>query len=167
MKITDGKPVLNVEQVRALPEFGKLKGQQQKFVLLVSAGAKPLEAVRGAYNCRSKRSGERFLAGLLTRRSMQPILNRLFHNEDNEAAFVERIEELIRDLESGSNGNDSGFFHHGRDIPLTSGGCRPDAWCAAEISDGRVPFWRTPRGRVGHVAETLSGTPLCQKRHAR
>jgi hypothetical protein len=97
MKIAEKKPVLtDVEHVKALPEFDKLKVHQQKFILLITAGAKPLEAVRGAYNCKSKRSGERFLVDLWTRRSMQPILNKLYGQKDEKAAFLERIEALMR-----------------------------------------------------------------------
>jgi hypothetical protein len=95
MKIADKKPVLNVAQLRALPEFGKLKRQQQKFLLLISAGATPIEAVRGAYNCKSRRSGERFLYDLMSRRTLQPVLKQLF-GQDNKAEFMERLEKLLR-----------------------------------------------------------------------
>lgn len=96
MRITDRKPVvLTVAEVEALPEFRKLNGRQKKFVLLVAAGATPLESVFGAYNCKSKRSGQRFLYDLLNRRSMQSVLNRLY-GRDDKAAFLKRIEDLMR-----------------------------------------------------------------------
>ena len=96
MKITDRKPVvLNVDQVRALPEFGKLNARQQSFVLLIAAGATPLESVRGAYGCTSQRSGERFLYGLLNRPSMRSVLNRVY-GRDDKAAFLKRIDDLMR-----------------------------------------------------------------------
>jgi hypothetical protein len=97
MKIANRKPVLTVEQLRALSEFGKLKVQQQKFVLLVAAGATPSEAVRGAYNCTSRRSGERFLYDLMNRRSMQPILNRLYGlKADDKTEFLKRVDKLLQ-----------------------------------------------------------------------
>lgn len=96
MKIAEGqKPVLNVSEVEALPEFRKLNERQQKFIKLVAAGATPLESVRGAYNCTSRRSGERFLHSLINRPKMQPILNFLYGQSDKDA-FLERLEKLLR-----------------------------------------------------------------------
>jgi hypothetical protein len=97
MKIADRKPMLDVTQLRALPEFGKRNARQQRFLLLIAAGATPIEAVRGAYNCESRRSGERFLHGLMTRRSMQPVLNRLYGLKgDDRAEFLKRVDKLVR-----------------------------------------------------------------------
>ena len=97
MKIADRKPVLSVAGVEVLPEFGKLNERQRTFIKLLAAGAEPLGAVAGAYNCKSRRSGERFLYDLLNRRKLQPVLNRLYGlKADDKAEFLKRIEKLIR-----------------------------------------------------------------------
>jgi hypothetical protein len=97
MKIADRKPVLSVAGVEVLPEFGKLNERQRTFIKLLAAGAEPLAAVAGAYNCKSRRSGERFLYDLLNRRKLQPVLHRLYGlKADDKAEFLKRIEKLIR-----------------------------------------------------------------------
>jgi hypothetical protein len=95
----DKRPVvLTPQQVESLSEFAPLNAQQKTFLLLVAGGAPIVAAVEKAYACKDERSARAFAYELMMRRrSLQPILNKMFgEKDDDKAEFMERIEKLIR-----------------------------------------------------------------------
>jgi Bacterial regulatory protein, Fis family len=90
------KSVLSPEAVESLPEFAPLNDQRKTFVLLVAGGAPIVSAVQTAYECKNLRSARVFAYDILRRRSMRPILNKLFGESGNE--FLEKVAALIREL---------------------------------------------------------------------
>lgn len=105
MRFDGQKSVLSPQAVERLPEFAPLTTQQKTFILLVACGASILSAVKGAYNCSSSQSERCFAYDLLNRRTMKPILNRLFgQRDDNLAAFTEKLDKLVR---RGSHATDA------------------------------------------------------------
>jgi hypothetical protein len=98
MRFDKRKPVLTPEQVESLPEFAPLNAQQKTFILLLSADVPVAVAVDGAYECKNSRSAKSFAYDLMRRRTLQPVLTRLYEPKDDDKAaeFMERLEKLLR-----------------------------------------------------------------------
>jgi hypothetical protein len=97
MRFDKRKSVLSPEALESLPELAPLTAQQKTFVLLIAGGAPIVAAVKGAYTCKNPRSAKSFAYDLMNRRTMQPVLNRLFGlKDDNKAEFLKRVDALMR-----------------------------------------------------------------------
>jgi transcriptional regulator with GAF, ATPase, and Fis domain len=94
MRFDERKPVLSPQQVELLPEFAPLNLQQKKFVLLLAGGAPAITSVKESYACKNPGSARAFAYDIMKRRSLQPILNRLYGGQ-NDDAILEKVEELI------------------------------------------------------------------------
>lgn len=94
----DKRPiVLTPEEVELLTEFAPLNAQQKTFVLLLAGGAPVLAAVSGSYQCKSPKTAKALAYDLFSRRTMQPVLHRLYGlKDDDKAEFLKRIDKLLR-----------------------------------------------------------------------
>lgn len=96
MRFDNRKPVLSPEAVEALPEFAPLNAQQKSFLLHIAGGAGVVPAVQSAYECKDLRSAKSFAYELMRRRSLQPVLNKMYgQRDDNKAAFLNRLDKLV------------------------------------------------------------------------
>jgi Bacterial regulatory protein, Fis family len=96
MPLDDRKIVLSPEAVEALPEFALLNAQQKTFLLLLAAGSGVVAATQGAYQCKDLRSAKCFAYELMRRRSLQPVLNKIFGEMDDQSVFLKRVDALVR-----------------------------------------------------------------------
>lgn len=94
----DKKPtVLTPKEVESLKEFAPLNAQQKTFVILLASGIPVTTATQNAYQCKSLRSAKALAYDLMSRRSLQPVLNRLFGlKDDDKAEFMKKIDKLLR-----------------------------------------------------------------------
>ena len=97
MRFDRRKPVLSPETVERLPEFGRLTDQQKTFILLLASGATVLVATQGAFSCKNSRTAKSFSYDLMNRRTLQPVLNRLYGlKSDDRSEFLKRVDKLLR-----------------------------------------------------------------------
>jgi hypothetical protein len=98
MRFDKRKIVLSPKQVENLSEFAALNDQQKTFILLLAGGTPVAVAVESAYECKNSRSAKSFAYDLMRRRTLQPVLTRLYEQKDDDKAaeFMERLEKLLR-----------------------------------------------------------------------
>jgi|ERR1700723_727409 len=96
MRLDNRKIVLTPQQVEILPEFALLNDQQKTFILLVTSGIGFVAATQGAYECKNLRCAKSFAYELSRRRSLQPILNKIFGEQDDQSVFIKRVDALVR-----------------------------------------------------------------------